>query len=239
MEKQERIQHFGVYINKSDKNKISRDNYAIIDKKSSTWSPKIAEIRKSCYKTVDERKKRYDDEECKIYSDSFCEQWREICLINFDMNMAFFNQIPRESFETALKKLIKSSKKIKQIFDLNDCKGMCGIYVMVLDEYKQVYVGQAQDIKRRIMHHWSRKKPFDRLIFGGADNSVLSIDCFGALDTTRIFVLETYSLDSSEKLLVSKMPPHFRLNRIGGGTISDNFDFLDALSKWNRRNFTD
>ena len=97
------------------------------------------------------------------------------------------------------KKVIKSNKKVRQIFDLNDCKEMCGIYVLVLDEYKQVYIGQAKDIKKRVMQHWSKQKPFDRLIFGGVNNSVLSIDCFGALDTTRIFVLETTSLDSASR----------------------------------------
>ena len=89
------------------------------------------------------------------------------------------------------------------------------------------------------MQHWSKQKPFDRLIFGGVDKSVLSIDCFGALDTTRIYVLETTSLDSSERLAVTKMPAHFRLNRIGGGTINDNFDMLTALSKWNLRDLKD
>ena len=232
---QEKIQHFGVLINKTEKNKISREHYAVIDKKSSTWYSK----RKLLYKTAEERQKYYDDEECKIYSDSFCKKWQEKCLINFDKNMAFFSQISKEDFEKALQKLIGSNKKVRQIFDLNDCKDMCGIYVLVLDEYKQAYIGQAKNIRTRIMQHWSKQKPIDRLIFGGVDKSVLSIDCFGALDTTRIYVLETTSLDSSERLAVTKMPAHFRLNRIGGGTINDNFDMLTALSKWNLRDLKD
>ena len=85
------------------------------------------------------------------------------------------------------------------------------------------------------MQHWSKRKPFDRLIFGGVNNSVLSIDCFGALDTTRIFVLETTSLDSYEKIAVSKMPPHFKLNRVGGGIPADGFETLEILSEWNKR----
>ena len=74
---QEKIQHFGVLINKTEKNKISREHYAVIDKKSSTWYSK----RKLLYKTAEERQKYYDDEECKIYSDSFCKEWQEKCLI--------------------------------------------------------------------------------------------------------------------------------------------------------------
>lgn len=85
------------------------------------------------------------------------------------------------------------------------------------------------------MQHWSKKKPFDRLIFGGVNDSVLSIDCFGTLDTTRIFVLETKSLDPSERFAVNKMPAHFRLNRIGGGIPSDKLEVLEVLGKWNKR----
>lgn len=231
VDKQERILHFGVWIKKSPKNKLSREYYAIIDKKSSIWMPSTP----SRYSDPEKRKKYFEDEECRFYCDSYCEEWREKCLINFDKNMAFFNTISRESFEEALNHLIKSNKRTKQIFDLNDCKEMCGIYVLVLDEYKQVYIGQAQDIKKRIMQHWSKQKPFDRLIFGGVNDSVLSVDCFGALDTTRIFVLETKSLNVSERFAVSKMPSHFKLNRIGGGIPSNNLDVLGALSEWNKR----
>lgn len=233
----ERIQHFGVWIKKNEKNKISRSNYAVIDKKSSTWSPGIGELRRSCYKTIDERKKVYDDEDCKIYSDAYCKEWQEKCLVNFDMNMAFFKSLSKEDFEEAVQKLVTSKRKIKQILDLNECKELCGIYVMVLDEYKQVYIGQAQDVKKRILQHWNKRKPFDRLIFGNVNNSVLSIDSFGALDTTRIFVLETGSLESAERFLVNKMPSHFKLNRIGGGTVNSTFDFWQVLAEGNQRKF--
>ena len=231
MANQEKIQHFGVWIKKSEKNKLSRENYAVIDKKNSTWYSKL----KFLYKTIEDRQKYFDDEECRIYSDSFCFEWRKKCLINFDKNIAFFSQISKEEFEKELQKLLHSNKKVKQIFNLNDCKSMCGIYVMVLDEYKQTYIGQAKDIKKRIIQHWNKQKPFDRLIFGGVDKSVLSIDCFGALDTTRIYVLETTLLDSSERFAINKMPSHLRLNRIGGGTINNSFDMLSALNRWNIR----
>ena len=229
------ILHFGVRIKKSENNKIARENYAIIDKKSSTWYSK----RKLLYKTAEERQKYYDDEECRVYSDSYCEEHQEKCLINFDKNMEFFKQIPKAEFEIALQKLIESNKRLRQIFDLNDCKGMSGIYVLVLDEYKQIYIGQAVDIKRRIMQHWSRQKQFDRLIFGSVNNSVLSIDSFGALDTTRIYILETDRLNSFERLVVKNFPAHLKMNRIGGGTISDNLDVLTALSEWNLRSLKD
>ena len=69
---QEQIQHFGVWIKKSDKNRINRDTYAIIEKRSSIWTPSLGRERRLRYKTDEERKKFYDDDECKIYSNSFC-----------------------------------------------------------------------------------------------------------------------------------------------------------------------
>ena len=229
------ILHFGVRIKKSENNKIARENYAIIDKKSSIWTPSTP----SRYSDPEKRRKYFEDEECRVYSDSFCEEHQEKCLINFDKNMEFFKQIPKAEFEIALQKLIESNKRLRQIFDLNDCKGMSGIYVLVLDEYKQIYIGQAVDIKRRIMQHWSRQKQFDRLIFGSVNNSVLSIDSFGALDTTRIYILETDRLNSFERLVVKNFPAHLKMNRIGGGTISDNLDVLTALGEWNLRSLKD
>ena len=233
-----KIQHFGVWIKKTPTMQINRESYAPIDKISSTWSPRIGELRKSSYETVEKRKQYYDDDECKIYSDEWCEKHREKCLKNYDLNMAFFQTLKQEDFEKALSKLLKSNKKIREVLDLDSCKGISGIYIMVLDGYKQMYIGQASDIKRRILKHWSTKKPFDRLIFGRVDNSILSIDSFGALDTTRIFVLETYALDVSEKMAVGKIPGIYKLNRIGGGRPTDVFYTLEVLANTNHRKLT-
>jgi len=202
----DRTLHFGVWIKKSDKNRISRDNYAMIDEKS-----------------------------IETYGLSFCEEHQEKCLINFDKNMAYFKQIATEEFEYALQTLIASNKKIRQVFDLNDCNKTSGIYVMVLDEYKQVYIGQSRDIKKRIMTHWSKQKPFDRLLFGKVNDSVLSIDSFGALDTTRVFVLETGDLDACEIRLQKKISSDYKLNRMAGGVPVDRLDlFTKALDRNSR-----
>lgn len=238
MESGSKIKHFGVWIKNTQFLQINRENYAPIDKISSTWSPRIGQIRESYYKTVAEREEDYDDEECRIYSDSWCEEHRKRCLKNFDTNMAFFQILEQENFGKILSELLIINKDIYEVFDLNSCKGVSGIYIMVLDKYKQMYIGQASDIKRRILKHWSTQKPFDRLIFGGVDNSVLSIDSFGALDTTRIYILETLSLDWSEKKIVNYVPSIYRLNRIGGGKPTDVFNFVDALDKMNHRELT-
>lgn len=202
----EKIQHFGVWIKKSEKNRIDRQYYA-----------------------------QYDDEYIELWGELKCKLHQEKSLINFDKNMQFFKQLSKDEFEKELKNLIDSTSDLIEIFDLNKCKNMCGIYIMVLDNYKQVYIGQSTDIKRRILQHWSKNMDFYRLLWGDVNDSVLSINSFGALDTTRIFVVETNYLDCFEKIFVSKIPSYFRLNRIGGGTIKDNLELLEALAAHNYR----
>ena len=218
-----RINHFGIWLKNMPTLRISRENYAVIDKCNSLWRPGRVEWYKKIYKDPKARKKVYDDEDCRFHSDNWCEEHRKNCLENFDYNMAFFAQLDKQAFEEALQQLLIKNKKIKEVSDLKDYERVSGLYIMVLDEYKQVYIGQASNIRRRIVSHWSRKFPFDRLLFGGVDTSVLSIDCFGALDTTRIYVLtedNTDHLNQVEARAVDTFPNVYKLNRIGGGKIT-------------------
>ena len=114
---------------------------------------------------------------------------------------------------------LKKNKKFKEIYDLNQCREESGIYILVLDEYKQVYIGVSENIKNRILQHWSAKKEFDRLIWGKIENSILSIDSFGALDTTRIFVMFENSYDAylNEGKMVREFNQKYLLNRTAGG----------------------
>lgn len=111
---------------------------------------------------------------------------------------------------------------------------------MVLDEYKQIYVGQSKDIRRRILTHWKKEPRFDRLIFPSISKSNISIDSFGVLDTTRIYVKEKtmktrYSLDKEEEKIVKKIPQKYLINRVGGGlrlkTDLDCMKFLNSINK--------
>lgn len=99
--------------------------------------------------------------------------------------------------------------------------GKIGAYILVLDDYKQVYIGiSTSDVKGRILQHWSKHKEFGRLLNGSVETSIISIDSFGALDTTRIFFKELkwyQDLDEYEKKLVDEFKPEYRLNRVVGG----------------------
>jgi hypothetical protein len=59
--------------------------------------------------------------------------------------------------------------------------------------------------------------PFDRLIFGSVESSVLSIDSFRAHDTTRIFAVHTTQTEALEERLVEAANPDYLLNRDAGG----------------------
>lgn len=98
---------------------------------------------------------------------------------------------------------------------------------MVLDEYKQVYIGITdKGIKERIKQHWNAKKEPERLIFGQAFNSVLSIDSFGALDTTRIYVKTDGNLFVTENKIVDEFDKRFMLNITMGG-IGSSYTYTD------------
>lgn len=214
----EKIVYFGVKINKTPRLLISRDNYAIINKSNTTTD---ADYMKRY--PIEAILEIFEDESCKIYNDKWCEKQREKCLKNFDLNMQYMNNLSEDKFNKEVNKLLKLRKFIK-IHDLNTCDKIEGIYILVLDKYKQIYIGMSNNIKRRIMTHWSRKMPFDRLIFGSVESSVLSIDSFGALDTTRIYIYPTYNTHNEEKYLESKINSNFLLNRTGGG-IGRNSDY--------------
>jgi len=208
------IEHFGIKT-KNERLYITRDEYAIIDKKVHNKLPNF--ILEDYKKNPEKRQKYYDNEDCTIYSDSWCEKHRADCLVNFDYNMNYFNNLNWEKFDKKLNKLVKSSKKIIEVKDLKEYLNVSGVYILVLDKYKQIYIGLSTNIAKRIQSHWSAKKEFDRLIFGKVENSILSIDSFGALDTTRIFVYPTYDYYLVEEKLVSLMDSMYLLNRTAGG----------------------
>lgn len=147
--------------------------------------------------------------------------------LNFDLNMAYFNSLDYEEFNKHLEKQCEKYKFI-ECFNLNEIKRTTGIYILVLDQYKQVYIGISDsNMKNRIMSHWNKKKSLERLIFGDICNSILSIDSFGALDTTRIFYKKTYSTYSTEEKVTKSFGSKYALNRTSGGigstdTYTDN-----------------
>ena len=217
--------HFNVKIQKRKYSfNISREEFATISTKPSLHM-------------FDRLKKEnpYTDESGSEYNIEWCKKYRELCLKNFDINMKFFEGLDKDEFNFELTSFLHRHNRFKQIFDLNDVDDVYGYYIMVLDDYKQVYIGKADDIKRRIRQHWSNTKPFDRTLFPmyNVEKSVFSIDFFRALDTTRIYVWKKQLSDGLEAKLVKDFPPKFLCNRIGGDVITG----IEALATMNIKDF--
>lgn len=156
----------------------------------------------------------------EIYPESYIESHTKNCFENFDLNMEYYNLLSKQEFNEELTRFLDKTKVFKEVTDLSLLKGSPGYYVMVLDEYSQVYIGISGDITKRLRVHWSAQKQFDRLIFGGIDDSILSIDSFRAYDTTRIFAYVTDDFQSFENEYINYFDPKYMLNRTVGGTLN-------------------
>lgn len=199
--------HFGVTV-RDKKPKLDKKDYAIINNKSSLGNG-------------------------NIYSDEWCEEHREDCLKNFDLNMEYFQLLDKDEFNKEIDNFLNEHKEFKEVKDLKLYNGKSGYYIMILDEYKQLYVGTTNDIKKRIQTHWSKKMPFDRLIWGSVDNSILSINSFKALDTTRIYAFETEDTFSIENYYIECFNTKFVCNRIEGGFLKSGL--LETINSMKTR----
>lgn len=195
-----RIMHFGIEIKNKSTNNISRDKYLLAKPEGMTG-----------------------------WTEEHYEKQRIKAAINFDANMKYFAQLDKKEFNKYLQKMCKKYKFV-ECLDINLVKELSGLYIMVLDNYKQFYIGKSSDIKKRIQQHWNKKKSLERLVFGDMCNSILSIDSFGALDTTRIFYKECRSsdLDVLEEKLVNIFDTKYMLNRTSGG-IGSSVTYTDDL----------
>lgn len=209
--------HFGLSLRASKYGlKMTRENYATINNRSSFKRPQ------GLYKGSN--KDLFTDETMKYYSEAFCQEHYKRCMENYDLNIKFFQQLDHNKFNTEIESFRKKHKYFISVQDLSQYESVPGYYIMVLDEYCQLYIGNSTNIKKRIQQHWSKKKEFDRLIFGRSINvSRIAIDSFRALDTTRIYAYSTKDLYTMEDEFISAFSDEFLCNRLDGGKIPENF----------------
>ena len=220
-----RVSHFGCTVVETKYGlELTREKYAIINNKSS-FVPKFDFLIKE---------NAFTDETGTTYTDEWCNRYQQEILKNYDLNMRYFASLNHDDFHAAIERFLKKNKKFKEVTDLREYEAVSGYYVMVFDKYCQVYVGTTSDIKRRIQSHWSKSKSFDRLLFPmhAVNTSILSVDSFRALDTTRIFVYRTKDIYVKENEYIEDFPPQYVTNRLGGGQLSDNglLGYLEARS---------
>lgn len=235
------IVHFNTRVKRSDRNCLTRENYCIPTKEIDYWEKRFLKRVKELIKINGKPpqycsplyykfpNKLYEDEE--HYAEEFVKSHYEDCMKNFDLNMSYFQSLDYDEFNEYLTNFVKKNNFI-EITDLGEVRDKIGVYILVLDKYKQVYIGIATSqngIKGRILQHWSKRKEFGRLLYGTVENSILSIDSFGALDTTRIFYREIkdyQDISEQEYSLVEEFKSEYRLNRTAGGLNAENDDLM-------------
>lgn len=219
-----KVEHLGLKVFGSKyKLKLIREEYAIISKKSSLL-------------TIGGTKNIHEDKDGKIYTDDWCIKHQKKCLENYDLHMQFFSLLDHDEFNKEVNSFLNRYPMFNQVNDLNELNEKNGYYVLILDEYCQVYVGTSENILRRIKQHWVTRKSFDRLLFGTVENSIMSIDSFRALDTTRVLAYETPNTFHEEDDYVNFFSSQFRTNRLAGGHIEGGL--IRAISMMKLRNLT-
>lgn len=220
--------HFNIKLHKTKYNKLTRENYCEPTNQISYKCKKnlLFAIEYLNYKIPN---KIYLD--INTYTDYYVNEHYKNCMENYDLNIDYFNCLDYKKFDKYLSSFVRKNN-FKAIDDLKTVNEVNGAYIIVLDEYKQVYIGISNNIKKRILTHWSTKKEFDRLLNGDVDKSVLSIDSFGALDTTRIYVKplkSIYVMDNLEAKYVSKFKSIYTLNRVAGGLNAEESNVIRNL----------
>lgn len=175
-----------------------------------------------------------------VYNEEFIKRNKEAILKNLNLNLKFYTKLDSEEFNKNFDKVLKLKKNngLKKVTDLKEYIGKKGIYIMVLDKYKQIYIGQSKrDVVERIINHWKRKVEFENLLIGKVNESKLSIDTFGMLDTTRIYIEDidplyynnSEKIDKREEYLINSIPEQYLINKVGGGLRLDDIDSLKSF----------
>jgi len=171
----------------------------------------------------------FRDDDYRELSDTFLLTNRDNALRHYDLSIAYFGSLDRDDFEASLEQ-IRDHGTLQEVAQLSDWADAEGVYVMVFDDYKQYYVGKANDIRARVKQHWGARKPFDRLLFGTVYSSVFPVDELRALDNTRIFAARSRDPFTLEQSIEALTDPRFSLNRMVGGEASPMMLALAALS---------
>ena len=125
-------------------------------------------------------------------------------------------KLTASDLDYAISVFCQSSNSAKEVFDLETLAKKSGIYMLVLDDYHCCYIGQSNNMKKRILSHWNKKAYY----------TGTGIDMFRAEDTTRIFSIEIDEaekemIDNKEIELIKNIPSKTTLNVLKGGTFEE------------------
>ncbi len=149
---------------------------------------------------------------------------------NYDMCMEYYGILDKDEFNNSLKDIL-DMYPLDGINDLKKLKGKRGIYILVLEEYKQIYIGQSsRDLRERILRHFKKFLTLGEVPYVKYDT--LPIDAFKPMDITKIFCMYSSNqreLDDMEIKYINKCPNRFLANKMLGGKIYNDYDFVDKF----------
>ena len=228
----EQIEHFGTRVKSyPEGNKLTRDNFVSEQNKTKGFE------------------NWYTEDALENHMDELMKPYIANAMLSYDINMRYLDALDRKCFEGALK-LLRVHFQMKEVTNLKDYGGIPGVYVMVFDEHKQFYIGKSKDITKRIYTHWTHFPEIWRLVFGDVCKSLLPIDSFRALDTTRIYFKRCYIPEYTKRpvdeflyrleneftqYVVDMKLGKYMTNRLMGGDVFHNDiwrpDDVDRLAK--------
>lgn len=216
--------HFGIRVRPGCVQglRMERSTYATVNTKPTDPGAGWALIQSGFFGAEEAAFRYADPTTCLKYSERYIGELIENALRNFDLHMMYFERLDQQEFEESLDTVLAAFPEFQPVIDLNQWRERPGLYIMVLDGHRQVYLGQSKDVFKRIQQHWANNKSLDRLVFGRVDESVMPVDAFRALDTTRIYTWAIEPKDAAlrdqiEEQIVEHVDPRFSLNRVRGG----------------------
>ena len=152
-------------------------------------------------------------------------------ILYYKASIEYFKKLNKLEFNQALNKLL-DLYTFKEVKNLKEVAKKNGIYLLVLDNYKQIYIGQTcDDLRKRILRHFKRKLSFAEVPI--VRPYTPPIDAFKPLDITRIYVLYTpiqNVLDDIEANLIHNIDNKFILNKTIGGKAYDDLEVAIRLT---------
>ena len=135
--------------------------------------------------------KEYGKKTDEFYVERYREYTNDVekYVENVRFNMKTLKSLDKSGFEEELKRITEKYHFV-ETNDISSFKHC--LYLVVLDEYKQFYVGKAEtSLKNRMRKHWTAKIiPARHLWNGGFEFSRIKFDDFKMFDSTRIFVCD-------------------------------------------------
>lgn len=175
-----------IYIKYCSNEKYFGMEYVLADMKSLKLTPDQFRIE-FLSALEEEHAKRTDEYSIASYHEEKGDL--EKYVRNVQLNLETLRKLDKTAFETELNRVVEKYHFVetKDISSYKKC-----LYLIVLDEYKQFYVGKAKNsLKNRMRQHWTAKIiPSRHLWDGGFDYSRIKFDSFKMFDATRIFVCE-------------------------------------------------